>query len=242
MVDSEHAVFICRPDLLHLEHPYRQLNNEAVCTPLNQHLEERDGNGVHETCNEWYTSLSTNHSVLPDNLLLSVTPVFLIRNPILMIPSFCRTITPEEITPAKLAVTTLLWSRRMYEWYVAKDPRFAVSTGERPLVINSADFMASSAGREQIAVAMGLDPKKVLSSWSAMTEEEKAAESKTSVRMGKTLQSSTHLMAEKAAVGDEGWERWKAEFGEEKASILKEVVDEETFHWEFLKSKAWVAS
>jgi len=244
MVDSEHAVFMCRPELLYLGHPYRKEDNtDPVREPLNLHLLEGDEDSLHDRISDnrqWYTSASTNHSALPDAFLLSVTPVFMIRDPMLMIPSFCRTI--ENIIPAKLAISTLLWTRRMYEWYVAKDPRFAPSSGKRPIVINSADFMTSKDMRDQIAVAMGLDPEKVVTSWPAMTEEEKKAESSTSVRMGQTLLSSTHLMAKKADVGDESWEKWKAEWGEEGANVLKQTVDQEMAHWAFLKSRSWVPS
>lgn len=245
MVDEEHAILLCRPDLLHMEHPYRKdPDADPVLEPLNQYLLERDEDDPKDRAFDnphWYTSTSTNVSVLPDDFLLSVIPVFLIYNPARMVPAYIRAST--EVTPTKAAaISTLLWTRKMYDWYVARDPRFAPESGRKPIVIDAVDLSNSAGLRTELANAMGVDPEKILTSWPVVPEEDVQKMDPLSVLMNQTLPMSTGLVLETAGAGDEGWEKWKAELGETVANVVKTAVDGEMPHWQFLKSKAWVPS
>ncbi|OAL45672.1 hypothetical protein IQ07DRAFT_635502 [Pyrenochaeta sp. DS3sAY3a] len=201
---------------------------------------------------------SYNHenptSIPPSFLLknLNLNPTFLIRNPLLLIPSLFRTVRDNEGLSALLAPSTLntlrwettyTWHIRLYNFllsYPDAYPRASrVQDVTFPLIIDAADLGDPELVRKY-AGAVGLDPGLVRYSWEAGGGGQEAeGMGKVERRMKDTLLGSTGVVPGKLVGGGElGVERergaWEEEFGVEGAEVLERLVREAMGGYEWL--------
>lgn len=203
---KEHAIFLSGPDKF-FSHVHGNDKVEALV------VNERDAP----------ESAHTNPSSLPDSLLLSVRPIFQIRDPILMFPSMVRAeqkafglgaIRPRD--PILAVMLTLRYSRALYDWYRSQDGDV------HPEVIDADDVINDKAAVRHICNATGLSPDAVQYEWEAREE----ADPKRAVFLS-TINSSKGIIPGLAARGldfDSEKTKWKAEFGEEDGEDLAKFV------------------
>jgi hypothetical protein len=166
-----------------------------------------------------------------------------------MLPSFARI---AGLHPEKLTSATLFWTRKMYDWYLATDPRFPqtpTSTPRyqisnpnptsKPIIIDSADFITSPPLRAQLARELGMDPDRVLSTWEAASDELKKSWHPVQEIMTRTLAGSTGFVTEKTNIDGEGFEKWTEEFGEDGAVLIQRLVEAEMEDWTYLSERKW---
>lgn len=219
---KEHAVFLFGPDVQFKD--YRPDND----VPLLR-LQPRD------------TTVPLRHSnptCVPDEDLLLMQPLFLIRNPLRMCPSKVRA-SPEQATTYtwKMELDPCLsfrYSRALYEWYAAQ------SDGPRPLIIDADDLMQDMEIVHQTCVAAGLDPDAVRYEWNTAVIKDPLK-----ARFLSTLSNSTGIVAGTEARGLEietESVKWKEEFGEEEGEKLTHFVREAMPDYEFLWNRRVGAS
>jgi len=114
----------------------------------------------------------TNPTYLPDDALLAMQPVFQIRLPVLMFPSFLRTVqktlTDSSIRdPMFTAFLTLRSSRALFKWYA--DHPAALP----PKVIDADDIMNDKEAVRQLCLEIDFDPDSVRYEWDARQEDDR---------------------------------------------------------------------
>lgn len=175
---------------------------------------------------------NTNPTYLPDSFLLALQPVFQIRHPALMFPSFLRAQSKvladlHPTSPTISACTTLRFSRQLYDWY-ASHP-----SSQPPKIIDADDIMNNRAAVRQLCVETGLDPDAVQYEWDVAEEEKdprKAAFLSTinaSQGIKKGLDArSIDVEAERV--------KWTQEWGERDAEDMARLVYEAMPDYEYL--------
>jgi hypothetical protein len=203
----------------------------------------------------------SNDTVLPDVFLLAWQPTFLIRHPVVVIPSYYRVFNtfrngdPGEMGKVRGQLDrtmTLTWTRRLYDWYMSKwNQRHRQDGGcgesrARPIILDADDIIASPETVRKYCRLVGLDETKLQFEWEPLSEEglEKVAQTQPSqLRMRDTLFASTGIRVDKVA-GSLDLEtevaKWKEEFGEEEGLLLKTWVLEAMPDYLYLRSKRLV--
>ncbi|ORY14074.1 hypothetical protein BCR34DRAFT_586100 [Clohesyomyces aquaticus] len=184
-----------------------------------------------------------NETCLPDSILLSLSPSFLIRHPALAFPSLLRTALDNGgIVSLDLASTVHKWEfsyhwlRQLYTWYSLNLP-----TPNPPYpVILDADDITSLAFMRKYAEAVGLDAEKIRFEWEA--EKDFDSVPRIERRMKETILKSKGVVPGKMSKGlemDVECEKWKTEFGAEAAEKLAEWVDSAMGDWVWLWERRW---
>ena len=113
-----------------------------------------------------------NFTMIPDSLLLApyTTPIFVIRNPRMAVPSAFRVLKNMGISDGggrsmALVTTCNVWSRVLYDYYIERNVI--------PLVLDADDYLCNHDFVRRICELLGLDSDKARFSWPAITEEEK---------------------------------------------------------------------
>lgn len=189
-----------------------------------------------------------NQTIFPDSYLLTWKPVFLIRNPCRAFESMLRSISdvfeaddtfrdaPKE---AKMAIVrsqmTLGWTRSLWQFYESK--------GVSSLIIDADDIVTQPQGiTQQLAEWIGFDKDVLKYAWNEATDSEKAAKGVTMSRMLSSLDASAGVTVDASKLAknikvDEQVPKWKAEFGDERADMLRECVETAMEDYEWLKER-----
>jgi hypothetical protein len=179
-------------------------------------------------------STQTSPTSIPDSLLLSMTPIFQIRHPILMFPSMVRaenkamgSIRPRE--PMLAATLTLRHSRALYDWYLRQEDDL------RPQVIDADDIINDRAAVRHVCVETGLDPDAVQYEWETREESDPLK----AVFLS-TINASKSIIPGLSAKGldfETEKAKWKAEFGDEDGEDLAQFVHDAMPDYDYLLSR-----
>lgn len=175
--------------------------------------------------------LHTNPTYLPDDLLLAMQPVFQIRHPVLMFPSFLRTeqksLPNSSIRdPMFAAFLTLRPSRALFEWYANHPAAFS------PKVIDADDIMKDKEAVRQLCLDIDFDPDAVQYEWETRQEDDPMkAPFVSTIYSSKGIKPGLEarcldIEAEKV--------KWIAEFGEQDGEIMAKYVYDAMPDYEYL--------
>jgi hypothetical protein len=215
---KEHTVFLSGPDKL-VGFAY---NDDQIEPLLHQ---ERDKP----------PSPHTNPTSLPDRFLLSMQPIFLIRHPALMLPSYLRASKliragAHPSQPRTAMHMTLRYTRALYDWYLD-----TAIEGRMPRVIDADDIMTNPAAVRQLCVESGLDPDALQYEWEEVHDVRPkwkvfTARINASTGIVKGLDArDLDVEAEKA--------KWILEWGEDEAESLAKFVEDTMSDYEYLRSR-----
>ncbi|KAK2826880.1 hypothetical protein FQN49_007364 [Arthroderma sp. PD_2] len=203
-----------------------------------------------------------NHTIFSDEFLLTWKPVFLIRHPALMFPSFYRCmddfrkLQKEEIGTTGSLVTTkpdipvymsLHNIRSIYDWYSEKLNQAGSSTTTQtwPIVVDADDVMADETVVTKLADIIGLDRESLKFTWKPISAEEKEKKyNPMEQRMLSSLNASNGIMKDKLAANidiEAEVPKWKAEFGEVDGANMYKWVTDAMPDYEYLKSRRLTA-
>ena len=193
-----------------------------------------------------------NETILPDRFLKAFKPTFLIRNPVLALPSFFRAIkdlhggTSHEVNKLSL---TLHWSRSLYDWYLRQFQDAAQTQngdvhkdgeGVWPIVLDADDVMTEPGVLMRFCEIVGLDKTLVRYSWGAATKEQVESMDQEHQRMLSTLLASSGINQSKLSTNlsvESEAPKWREEFGEEFGAMLETYVRAAMPDYEYMKSK-----
>ncbi|KAM0712503.1 hypothetical protein Q7P37_011600 [Cladosporium fusiforme] len=175
---------------------------------------------------------NTNPTFLPDDMLLAMQPVFQIRHPVLMFPSFLRAQTKvmgrvHPKTPTISAILTLRFSRRLYDWYASHPSALP------PKVIDADDIMNNPSAVRQLCVEVDLDPEAVQYEWETPPEETDPRKAAFLSTINGSNGIKKGLDARNIDVEEEKV-KWAAEFGEEDAEDMAKFVYDAIPDYEYL--------
>ena len=173
----------------------------------------------------------TNPTYLPDDVLLAMQPVFQIRHPVLMFPSFLRTVQktlPNSSIrdPMFTVFLTLRSSRALFEWYA--DHPAALP----PKVIDADDIMKDREAVRQLCLEIDFDPDSVQYEWDARQEDDPMKATWVS-----TIYSSRGIkpgLEARCLDIEAEKKKWVAEFGEQDGEILAKYVYDAMPDYEYL--------
>lgn len=201
-----------------------------------------------------------NETCLPDAILKSWKPTFLIRHPALVMSSLVRAdfdsgssafFKPEAGEKAKgiKAAWEALkrwemsfhWQRQLLEWYLEH-----LTDGERrtllydvsyPVVLDADDIQGPGAPEllRKYTRAVGLDPDVVSFQWNVAQKEELEELNIYEQRLLDTINASTGIVPGKTAKGlvlEKEKDKWRKDFGEEVGSMLSRWVEEAMLDYE----------
>jgi hypothetical protein len=191
------------------------------------------------------THSPANKTLLSDEFLQGWKPIFLIRHPAMVFPSFYRAtldIEAQEVTKQKenlLQLTaTMHWSRTLYDWYAAQNNHDPGT--QWPIVLEADDIMGEPAMLVRFCEIVGLDPSRLRFTWSPANERERENLTSTTQRMKSTLLASSGVMTGKSA-GNLDIEvearKWRQEFGKIQGAKMEEYVRAAMPDYEYLKAR-----
>ncbi|KAL0569868.1 hypothetical protein V5O48_012087 [Marasmius crinis-equi] len=211
--------------MMHAQTTYERLN-QKVPNPRNRPPVEP---GPHETA-------STNLTLLPDEFLLSFTPVFIIRHPARAFPSSLRAhsrSTGGNVFDADFpANATFRFPRELLDWYNTHRER----SSRAPVVIDGDKLVNDTKGQmKSLCEGLGINEDGIQYSW----------ESKEDHGWGKVwdayyegIQNSTGVVRTKETlkppVLEEEVKKWSKEWNEDVAAKLKELVESAMEDYEYL--------
>lgn len=178
----------------------------------------------------------TNPTCIPDDVLLSMQPIFQIRHPGLMFPSMARaeTDTGKADGPMDVRVhifSHLWYSRWLYEWYLN------TPGAPTPRVISADDIMNRPDVVRQLCIEVGLDPEEMQYEWETREAPEGNDEIK---RFASTIYASKGILPGYASTGFDLAEKrvkWREEFGEEAGDFLAAKVEDAMPDYEWLMER-----
>ncbi|KKK17197.1 hypothetical protein P175DRAFT_0451873 [Aspergillus ochraceoroseus IBT 24754] len=201
------------------------------------------------------TFSSKNKTVLSDEYLRTWQTAFLIRHPALVFPSFYRAMNKiDEIEPTQFSSSqgnlknnmTLQWTRLLFDHCLEHSDE-----SNRPVVIDALEVIHRPETVLKFCALTGLDPGVVQSTWedaklkpaSACQENHLQHHSTSRFRqvMGSTFTQSKGVIKDKTPTSidmKEEVEKWKGEFGEEKANEIEKAVWAAMPDYEYLRGWA----
>ncbi|KAL6153388.1 hypothetical protein ACJQWK_03960 [Exserohilum turcicum] len=220
---KEHATYMCATDKL-----MRRVYEDDETEPMI--LRQRGAS---------LKAAYTNPTSLPDDFLLSLQPIFQIRNPVLMFPSLVRAQTDMKMGGARSALAkiglTLEPQRALYDWYLERSR----DTNIIPRVIDADDVMNEPETVRRLCLQTGLDPDAVVYEW-----ETRHYDNPLKARFFSTIGSSRGIIPGLDAKGKSvqtEMEKWVKEFGQEDADGLAKRVRDAMPDYEYLYSRRTVA-
>ncbi|CAN9432057.1 unnamed protein product [Alternaria sp. RS040] len=222
---KEHAILLLGPDKI-----FQSIYPDDKAPSLIVHQRNAPQNG---------DTVPTNPTSVPDNLLLSLQPIFQIRHPMLMFPSMVRAqrawkAETRPCSPYCRAVLTLKHSRALYDWYV----KYGAKAGITPRVIDADDIMNNPAAVRQLCEQTGLSADDVQYEW-----EERKVEDPLMARFLSTINASKGIKPGLGAKGktlEAEKKKWVEEWGEEDAEDMARFVSEALPDYEYLHSRRTV--
>lgn len=178
----------------------------------------------------------TNPTCVPDEVLMSMQPIFQIRHPGLMFPSMARAETDTGKADGPMDVRVhifahLWYSRELYEWYL-NTPGAPV-----PKVISADDIMTRPDVVRQLCTEVGLDPAKIQYEWETREAPEGNMDIK---RFASTIYASKGILPGYDSKGfdlEEKTAKWREEFGVEAGEFLARRVEEAMADYDWLMER-----
>jgi hypothetical protein len=194
-----------------------------------------------------------NETCLPDAILKSWRPTFLIRHPALVLPSLLRADLAFTMdlfkadshsdtegyrkawTDAKAWEVSFHWQRQLFDWYCVNLTEAEKVSGVDgvtfPIVLDADDIQAPSAPEllDKYTRAVGLDPDVIAFEWDATSKQKLDEMNVYEKRLLDTISASTKIVPGKTAKGlvlEEEKGKWVEEFGVELGSLLAAWVEE----------------
>ncbi|WEW58124.1 hypothetical protein PRK78_003591 [Emydomyces testavorans] len=203
------------------------------------------------------TKSEGNITVLPDQFLDTWKPIFLIRHPALMFPSFYRALgdisklegtdfsaDKEEVRRPLDLRMSLYCPRTLYDWYAKRLGKTGDSANQGdawPIVVDADDVINSPEIVVKLGDMMGLDRDRLQFTWGeTKVETHGDLFGKRAERMLDTLPSSNGIIKEKAAVNldiDVEAKKWREEFGERMGQTMEGWVRAAMPDYEYLKER-----
>jgi hypothetical protein len=196
-----------------------------------------------------------NITIFPDAYLEKWTLTFLIRQPALVFPSYYRALLNLEqegfiesnaAQPMLELHSTLIWTRRLYDWYCVHDVQSYPRRHDDisfPILLDAQDIIHHPEVVLKYCELIGMNPEKARFAW----QPESFPRSTTGVGpkcaeavMMATLDRSTSVLKEKTPLTvDIALERkkWEEEFGEGLAKQMEKWVDHAMPDYNYLWSK-----
>lgn len=181
--------------------------------------------------------ISTNPTLLPDDFMLSVSPVFLIRHPALVFSSWYKISSGSmgaDIDDSDFPVeVSFQWSRILYDWYLNTWSKPSSTSPQarrrKPAVIDADDTMSDRAALERLCHQLQLDPQHLSFEWQV---------AKTGlVPWFSCIQKSTGVDMSKLSKGvntQHEFVKWENEFGSHVAQKLLHFVELAMPDYEYL--------
>jgi hypothetical protein len=189
-----------------------------------------------------HSPMQDNPTHMPSTFLATLRLIFLIRHPALLIPSNYRAMKDIAALETKdedfLAISTLRWSRWLWEYFAAHPPV------QPPVLIDAEDTLADPEPLiSKLCGLIGIDAKDVEYTWDAVPKElwptkEQDPLGITVTTVGGVFKSSgvVRTGAKKKAVDiDAEEQRWKEEFGPDLAQAFRARVDTAMEDYEYLR-------
>ncbi|EAS35829.3 uncharacterized protein CIMG_01183 [Coccidioides immitis RS] len=208
---------------------------------------------VHESYGTNLTRSEGNITLLPDEFLDTWNPIFLIRHPALMFPSFYRAMVDvhkmddREVDDDMWVDMNILMSlycpRTTYDWYAKRRGKAGDSEDQRdvcPIVVDADDVINHPEVVLKLSDKIGLDRDSLRFTWEAKIIKEDGEINLKSQRMLSTLAASQAVLKDKAAGNidiDVEAKKWREEFGEKVAENLNRLVRSSMPDYEYLKDK-----
>lgn len=216
---KEHAVVLYGPDAL-----FKVAHGDDGTPPFVVHS------------NDNLNAKHTNPTCVPDEALLNMQPIFLIRHPGLMFPSMARAETDIGLANGPMDIrvdmfSRIWYSRRLYEWYLAAPGALA------PKIISADDVMYRPDVVRKLCDEVGLDFENMQYEWE-MGEAPPGQED--FARFASTLYASQRVVP---GYGSEGFDlgvmsgKWRKEFGEDAGDFLARRVEEAMPDYEWLMER-----
>lgn len=187
----------------------------------------------------------TSPTLLPDELLSSFVPVFLIRHPALIVDSWYRTESRAGLPPSVHLTTrpagfTLTIARELYEWYAslvaASDADLKPGDEGYPIVVEADDILEGDTVK-RLAETVGMDPAQIVEEWEKKSVDGLIPMMKSYVE---GIWQSTGVDRSKSSKFldvKEKYAAWRKDYGQEVGDYLVKVTEESMPAYEFLKSK-----
>ena len=241
---KEHAMFIFDPKVTSDNLPasaVRKIPDKPIV--VDRSVAESNGTTNGAAGPSTSSATSTNPTVLPDSFLETLSPVFVIRHPARMIPSFYRATKDSnlgsDVNDGDFPVqATFRWSRLAFDWYVQNvcgSPSLpgpykkSERTGPSwPIVIDGDDLINDDNVVQDFCKQLEIDPQYLQTSWDKASEEQKAKQGVLITRFLSTIQKSTGIIKSgKTDDLDLAQEKEKLvdEFGQEIGEMLMGFVD-----------------
>lgn len=181
--------------------------------------------------------ISTNPTLLPDDFMLSVAPVFLIRHPALVFSSWYK-VSKEgfgaDVNDSDFPVeASFQWSRILYDWYLnmwsVTSSRSPQTQHRKPAVIDADDTMSDRAALERLCRQLQLNPQHLSFEWQVATTG--------LVPWFSSIQKSTGVDMSKISKGvdiQREFVKWENEFGSHVAQKLLHFVELAMPDYEYL--------
>lgn len=183
--------------------------------------------------------VKTNPTMFPDDMMLSWTPVFLIRNPILIGASWIRAENRAEAITVerakRITKLSLMFPRAVFEWY----NKLPENQRSKPVVIDADDLVEDDRAINEVCRRCNMDEKSVIYEW-----ETKEAKPEMDARFKSYIQglwNSKGVDKSKSSKGitlDGQYKGWCDEFGTEIADLVREFAEDNMDSYLYLKSFA----
>jgi hypothetical protein len=196
-----------------------------------------------------------NETLFSDEWLGFWKPTFLIRNPVLMIPSHYRAeadlSSPEEMA-AKSPVqnlkfsTTMSRARKLYTWFrdhsrLCQSPD--IHGVQWPVILDADDIITNPELIRRYAALVNLDPEKLRWEWDPVPKENQEQLGDAEKRMRSTVNNSRGILKGKTMEGvvlEEEVKKWKEEWGDIEGGKVEDWVRADMQDYEFLKQRRLV--
>lgn len=186
--------------------------------------------------NQILTPAPSNLTVIPDHILESVTPVFVIRNPVFAVPSnYTALERTSHFRPGdegwKLA-TGMQLQRRLFDFFNDRD-------GRPPLVIDGDDVVwRTEPVRDGLCQALEIDPQALSETWEPVPEHQRSKDPlikhflhSIDESTGIERPSQTHPEPDLVKTHN----KWVEKYGRGVADQIKLTVEENMSHYEYMR-------
>ncbi|EEB95361.1 hypothetical protein MPER_05680, partial [Moniliophthora perniciosa FA553] len=179
-----------------------------------------------------------NPTFLPDRLLKTLTPVFIIRHPARVIPSYLRVSEPfggtvfDDDAPLFLVFK---WQRMMFDFYKAwysctEGAKSAGPGGENLPIVIDGDKLVNDSEQQihKLCRLLGLDPSPIQFSWEARDGFENLAYAAFLSTIGKSTGDSKPLVLEDQA------KKWATQWDDATVQEMKRRAENAMEDYEYM--------
>lgn len=177
-----------------------------------------------------------NPTVIPDHIFETLTPVFIIRNPVFSTPSnykgFAETSTIRPGDEDWKAITAIKLQRRLFDYFKLRE-------GRAPLVIDGDDVVwrTKEVGKG-LCQALDIDFEGLTESWEAVPENERSDDPVIKYFL-QTIDDSTGIERSTVSPPDADVEKahskWVEAYGEDVAKELMITAKANMPHYDYLR-------